>query len=149
MPARGAGDVEGGPAGTRVVACGEGRVPLEFGADAVGVAEDDGGCEAVAGERGCLFEHLGGSSGVAADARLDELVRLLGEAERWRVDLVLQSGPAREPVLAGESELGRCERELVGYGRDACDRGGVSGLCGAEELLRLAAELVEVRVGGE
>jgi hypothetical protein len=61
---------------------------LQFGADAVGVAEDDGGCDAVAGECGRLLEQVGGSAAVAADARLDELVCLLGEAERSRVDLV-------------------------------------------------------------
>src|SRR5262245_8566059 len=100
MPTRGAGAVERGPAGTRIGTGCEGRIMLQFGADALVVAEDDGGCEAVAGERGCLFEHVGGSSAVAADARLDELVCLLGEAERLRVDFVLQSRPAREPVLA-------------------------------------------------
>jgi hypothetical protein len=49
----------------------------------------------------------------------------------------------------GQRELRRRERELVRYGPDAADRGGVPGPGGAEEVFRLAAELVEVGLGGE
>jgi hypothetical protein len=122
---------------------------LQLGVDAVGVAEDDGGREAVARERGCLFEHAGGSTPVAADARPEELLCLLGEAECSRVDLVLQSRPAREPVFTRQRELSGGQRERVGDRPEPGDRIGVSGPGGTEEVLRLAAELSKVGVGGE
>jgi len=92
---------------------------------------------------------VSGSTGVAADAGLDELVCLLAEAELSEVDLVLQSRPAHEPVLARQRELRRSERDLVGHRADTPDRGGISGPGGAEEVFRLAAEVVEIGVGGE
>src|SRR5207237_2021634 len=92
---------------------GSGRVEragsaLQLGTDAVGVAENDGRHEGVVGDGGRLFEHAGGSTDVGANARLAELVGLLGQVEGSRVHLLLQSRPAREPVFAGQRELGGC-----------------------------------------
>jgi hypothetical protein len=75
---------------------------------------------------------------------------LLGELDGGaRLDLLLQLRPAREAVFAGERELGGREREPIGHAVDTCERVGVAGTGGAEQVLGLVAELLEVGVSRE
>jgi hypothetical protein len=60
-----------------------------------------------------------------------------------------EPGPAGEPVLTGERELGRGENEPVGHGVDACDRVGVAMFGGAQQVLGPVPQLGEVRPGGK
>ncbi len=126
--------MESGPAGAPVRTRRECRVTLQLGTDTVGVAENDRCREAVAGDRGGLLEHTGGSNGVAAGARLAEIVRPVGQPERPRVHLLLQSRPAREPVFAGQRELSSRQGERGGNRSHAGDRVDVPGLRGAQQV---------------
>ena len=128
VPARRAGGMKRRPARVRVVTGGERRIAPEFVGDAVDVAEDHRGGEAVVGDRGRRVQQAGGAADAAADTRVAERVHLFGELEVPLLDLFLQPRPAREPVAASDCELRSHEVELVRDSPDLFDRAAVSRL---------------------
>src|SRR5439155_2778176 len=150
MPAGCAGGLQRRPAGARIDAGRQAWVAAQQLADTVDVAEDDRGREVVGREFRRLREQAKGATRAAADARLAECVGLLGEVERAGLDRFLQPRPAWEAVLASDRELrDRKSRRTLRDVLEAAGRVRVSALGGAEQLLRLVAELVEVRVRRE
>jgi hypothetical protein len=116
------------PRPARVAAGRKARIAPQRFADAGGVPEYGRSREAVLGELRSGFEHPGGETQSAVDARLTERDRLLGELERPRFDLGPQFGPTREPVAAGDRELCRRERDPVGHEADLVERFVVAGV---------------------
>ena len=98
--------------------------------------------------------------GSTVGRRFDEPVCGGGEFERELLDALAKGVPGIEPVLARDDRLRvvepeRCAREIaVGVvrerrqGAESRERGGVVRAGGAQQILRLPLELVEVRALG-
>ena len=141
----------------RSAALGRELGPLrEMRLDRRDVAHEERRVERRAGDARVQREQAFGARRSAVGGGLDELARGGVEVERQLLDLLAQRVPGWEAVLARDDRLRVVERERRagevvvarvlqrGERAEARQRGGISVACGAQQVLRLSLELIEV-----
>ncbi len=91
--------------------------------------------------------HLGGGQFGVLGQQARQPGQVAAVEDGAAFDFELELGPAGEPVLAGQRQLGGGQDDPAGDRADACGCFRVAALGGAQQLPGLVAELVEVGPG--